>query len=197
MHRDMYLRKRSAPGVLAASAGWSPDNDRARGMLEDDDVFVFDKCFCHPCFHALVEDIESWHASCLLVVELEETLESGLDFGPGFDDLSGILTSIHRCKPQHVLALHFGLRVRPQEPGVVFRLVVLVDKGSGEVGFFADRRVLRGHDPIAALSLRYADGALHVLHGGPIHLILGHAFPLLGQACALFLAASQCALWSP
>ena len=51
-----------------------------------------------------------------------------------------------------MLALHFRLLVRPGEHGVVFRLV-LVDTRSGEVGFFADASVLRGHDPIAPPSL--------------------------------------------
>ena len=118
-----------------------PTDDRARGMLEDHNVLVLHYFFNDSGLHAFVYNVETWIPRGLLIVELKETLQPLFQFGRRLHDLSGILWSIHRCKPEHMFEQHFGLLLRPQQHGVILGLVVLVDERRGQRGLSAYARV--------------------------------------------------------
>ena len=76
-----------------------PTYDRARGVLENHDVSVFDQLLRHPCLHPVVEKVEARDARRLLVMILEEALQPLLQFGRRLDDLSRVVWTILSCKP--------------------------------------------------------------------------------------------------
>ena len=47
-----------------------PTDDRARGMRQDHSVLVLHELLRDPCLHALVQDVQPWDPSGLLIVEL-------------------------------------------------------------------------------------------------------------------------------
>ena len=191
---EKTLRTSCARGICGMEL---PADDRARGVLEKHQISVLHQLLRHPCLHAFVLEVEPRHSRRLLVMILEEALQPLLQFGRRLDDLSRVVRTILSCKPQHVFAPDFGLLVRSEEHRVIFGPVVIVDEGCGEVGLPADARVLCFHHAITPLSLRFAEGALEMLHGWPVRLFLGHALPLVWQGCALCVAACHRAVCSP